>query len=158
MKVQGDECLNSVRGWWMSEVMNVGVMNVGQSGGQGHYQYAKKEQIFLDFHFQKNCSLRLESWSAPNTELELRWGTDNFIDTFQTQNERQKRTDTCLVPLILSRHKMRDTNRQTPVWFHWYFPDTNGQTPVWFHWYFLDTNGQTPRQLTTPTVWPKLKT
>ena len=27
----GDECLNSVRVWWMSQVMNVGVIYVGQS-------------------------------------------------------------------------------------------------------------------------------
>ena len=31
MNVWGDECLKIGRGWWMSEVMNVGVMNVGQS-------------------------------------------------------------------------------------------------------------------------------
>ena len=31
MNVWGDECLKIGRGWWMAEVMNVGVMNVGQS-------------------------------------------------------------------------------------------------------------------------------
>ena len=34
MNVWGDECLKLGRGWWMSEVMNVGVMNVGQSSGR----------------------------------------------------------------------------------------------------------------------------
>ena len=43
----------------MGAVMNVKIYKNGKN---------------VDFLIQKNCSLRMESWSAPNTELELRWG------------------------------------------------------------------------------------
>ena len=62
----------------------------------------KCKRKLVDFHFQKNCSLRLESWSAPNTELELRWGID--------RHKQDSLTDTSSV---IDRHQQRDW--QTPT-------------------------------------------
>ena len=58
----------------------------------------KCKRKFVDFHFQKNCSLRLESWSAPNTELELRWGIDrhkqdSLTDTIEWLTDTSKEID-----------------------------------------------------------------
>ena len=50
-----------------SEVMNVKIYKNGKN---------------VDFLIQKNCSLRMESWSAPNTELELRWGIVRIYQKF----------------------------------------------------------------------------
>ena len=58
MKVQGDECLNSVRGWWMSEVMNVGVMNVGQSSDS----VSQCEVVRIVLNVFRSCYLKKWFW------------------------------------------------------------------------------------------------
>ena len=47
MNVWGDECLKIGRGWWMSEVMNVGVMNVGQSTHPTHPPCSENSSVLV---------------------------------------------------------------------------------------------------------------